>query len=89
METVSEETENKKIQSRKFSVWLVWLILCIILLGVCSVILIINKGENEPVINLVKQILGYFFSISMMYLGVNVGQKIGLSFADALKTKGE
>lgn len=77
MET--KETEpTKKIDSRKFLVWLIWLLICIVV-GVYTFIV---KDES-----LLTKVLEYFFALSMMYLGVNVGQKGVLAIADALKNK--
>lgn len=77
MET--KETEpTKKTDSRKFLVWLIWLLICIVV-GVYTFIV---KDER-----LLTKVLEYFFALSMMYLGVNVGQKGVLAIADALKNK--
>jgi hypothetical protein len=77
MET--KETEpTKKTDSRKFLVWLIWLLICVVI-GVYTFIV-----KNEA---LLTKVLEYFFALSMMYLGVNVGQKGVLAIADALKNK--
>ena len=77
MET--KETEpTKKTDSRKFLVWLIWLLICIVV-GVYTFIV---KDAS-----LLTKVLEYFFALSMMYLGVNVGQKGVLAIADALKHK--
>lgn len=77
MET--KETEpTKKTDSRKFLVWLIWLLICIAI-GIYTFIV-----KNET---LLTKTLEYFFALSMMYLGVNVGQKGVLAIADALKNK--
>lgn len=73
----STET-SKKTDSRKFVIWLVWLIITLAM----SVYTFIAKD-----ITLLEKVLGWFFTLSMMYLGVNVGQKGALAFADALKNK--
>lgn len=73
----STET-SKKTDSRKFIVWLVWLIIALAI----SVYTFIAKDTA-----LLEKVLGWFFTLSMMYLGVNVGQKGALAFADALKNK--
>ena len=73
----STET-SKKTDSRKFIVWLVWLLIALAI----SVYTFIAK---DPA--LLEKVLGWFFTLSMMYLGVNVGQKGALAFADALKNK--
>lgn len=71
-------TTTKKIDSRKFVIWLVWLLICIVV-GIYTFIV-----KNEV---LFTKVLEYFFALSMMYLGVNVGQKGIYAFADALKNK--
>lgn len=68
----------KKTDSRKFVVWLVWLVIALAI-GVYAFI------AKDTV--LLEKVLGWFFTLSMMYLGVNVGQKGALAFADALKNK--
>lgn len=74
-----EKTQmNSKLSSRKFVVWLVWLLLT----AGTVVYMFISKDST-----LVEKALGRFFTLSMMYLGVNVGQKGALAFADALKNK--
>ena len=73
----STET-SKKTDSRKFIVWLVWLIIALAI----GVYAFIAKDTA-----LLEKVLGWFFTLSMMYLGVNVGQKGALAFADALKNK--
>ncbi len=73
----STET-SKKTDSRKFVVWLVWLVIALAI-GVYTFI------AKDTV--LLEKVLGWFFTLSMMYLGVNVGQKGALAFADALKNK--
>lgn len=73
----STET-SKKTDSRKFIVWLVWLLIALAI----SVYTFITKDSV-----LLEKVLSWFFILSMMYLGVNVGQKGALAFADALKNK--
>ena len=73
----STET-SKKTDSRKFIVWLVWLLIALAI----SIYTFIAKDSE-----LLEKVLGWFFTLSMMYLGVNVGQKGALAFADALKNK--
>lgn len=73
----STET-SKKMDSRKFIVWLVWLLIALAI----SIYTFIAKDSV-----LLEKVLGWFFTLSMMYLGVNVGQKGALAFADALKNK--
>ena len=69
---------SKKTDSRKFVVWLVWLVIALAI----GVYTFIAKDSA-----LLEKVLGWFFTLSMMYLGVNVGQKGALAFADALKNK--
>jgi hypothetical protein len=59
-------------------VWLVWLLIALAI----GVYTFIAKDST-----LLEKVLGWFFTLSMMYLGVNVGQKGALAFADALKNK--
>lgn len=74
----SNSTSQKKTDSRKFIVWLVWLLITLAI----GVYTFIAKDST-----LLEKVLGWFFTLSMMYLGVNVGQKGALAFADALKNK--
>ena len=75
---MSSTETSKKTDSRKFIVWIVWLIIAFVI----SVYTFIAKDTA-----LLEKVLGWFFTLSMMYLGVNVGQKGALAFADALKNK--
>lgn len=75
---MSSTETSKKTDSRKFVVWLVWLLIALAI----GVYTFIAKDSA-----LLEKVLGWFFSLSMMYLGVNVGQKGALAFADALKNK--
>lgn len=84
-----EQEKGKKTDSRKFVVWIVWLIITILVIGWCALVMIITKQIQDTLINLFLKALSYFFAISMMYLGVNVGQKVGLAFADKLMPKEE
>ena len=79
--------ETKKTDSRKFVVWLTWLIILVI--AWCAVVMIVTKQIVESLVSLAEKTLAWFFAVSMMYLGVNVGQKVGFAFADALTTKYE
>ena len=74
----SNSTSQKKTDSRKFIVWLIWLLIVIAI----SVYTFIVKNAS-----LLEKVLEWFFILSMMYLGVNVGQKGALAVADALKNK--
>ena len=85
----NEVKETKKKDSRKFLVWLTWLFVTILVIAWCAIVMIITKTIAETMISLAEKVLCYFFAISMMYLGVNVGQKMGFAFADALTAKYE
>lgn len=89
-EEVGNKLETtKKMTSRKFIVWIVWLVLSVLLVAFCITITFITKSSSDNSISLLEKILGYFFAISMMYLGMNVGQKVGLSFAEKPSEKTE
>lgn len=71
-----EKTQtDSKLSSRKFVVWLVWLVIT----AGTVVYMFIAKDSA-----LVEKTLDSFFYISMMYLGMNVGQKVGFAISDAL-----
>ena len=76
MNSTDTSGTQKKTDSRKFLVWLVWLLIAIAI-GVYTFI----TKESE----LLENTLDHLFVISMMYLGVNVGQKGVLAIADAIK----
>ena len=76
MSSTDTSGTQKKTDSRKFIVWLVWLLIAIAI-GVYTFI----TKESE----LLENTLDHLFVISMMYLGVNVGQKGVLAIADAIK----
>jgi len=79
-----EEKETKKTDSRKFVVWLTWLIITLLVIAWCAVVMIATKQIVDSLVSLAEKALSWFFAISMMYLGVNVGQKVGLAFAEKL-----
>jgi len=79
-----DEKENKKTDSRKFVVWLTWLVITVLVIVWCAVVMIATKQIVNSLVSLAEKTLAWFFAISMMYLGVNVGQKVGLAFADKL-----
>ena len=79
-----EEKETKKTDSRKFVVWLTWLVITILVIAWCAVVMIVTKQIVDSLVSLAEKTLAWFFAISMMYLGVNVGQKVGLAFAEKL-----
>ena len=79
-----DEKETKKTDSRKFTVWLTWLIITILVIVWCALVMIATKQIVDSLVSLAEKTLAWFFAISMMYLGVNVGQKVGLAFAEKL-----
>ena len=72
--------ENKsaesKMTSRKFLVWLVWLLITVAVFVISFI-----KDDSKEIINSVIQ---DFFIISVTYLGVNGIQKVGGYVSDAL-----
>jgi uncharacterized protein YacL len=68
--------------SRKFVVWIVFGILTALVSALIVVDIIVTKSISESMGDLLKTSLTYFFWISLAYLGVNVGQKIGLNLTD-------
>lgn len=88
MSTEVEVTENtSKLQSRKFIVWLVWLVITVLVIAFCTATMIVTRQIVESLTLLIEKTLAWFFAISMMYLGVNVGQKVGVALADSINTK--
>jgi len=74
-----ENTENKnKMTSRKFLVWITWLILMI---GIIVLSFVRNTGDD-----LISSALQDFFFVSITYLGVNGVQKVGFAVSDALSS---
>lgn len=71
--------EEKKMTSRKFLVWIVWVIITI---GI--VVLSFFKKDSD---DLVKTGLQDLFFISLTYLGVNGIQKVGFAVSDAISSK--
>lgn len=86
---MEENETTKKKESRKFFVWIIWLVVTLVVVAWCTVVMIFTKQLADSIVSLLEKILCYFFAISMMYLGVNVGQKMGFAFADALTAKYE
>lgn len=85
---MADTTEKQsKLKSRKFIVWIVWGVIttAVVALGLLEVV----KNGTDNSADLIKAVLGYFFGVSMLYLGVNVGQKIGLNLTDYLSDKSE
>lgn len=74
-----ENTENKnKMTSRKFLVWITWLILMI---GIIVLSFVRKTGDD-----LISSALQDFFFVSITYLGVNGVQKVGFAVSDALSS---
>ena len=65
--------------SRKFLVWVVWVIITI---GI--IVLSFFKKDSD---DLVKTGLQDLFFISLTYLGVNGIQKVGFAVSDAISSK--
>ncbi len=80
---------SDKLQSRKFTVWLVWLIIAALVLAVLGISVIVTKNTNEKLIDLFSNTLQNFFVISAIYLGVNVLQKGAFAIADVFTAKKE
>ena len=77
--TEEKTIEEKKMTSRKFLVWIVWVIITI---GI--VVLSFFKKDSD---DLVKTGLQDLFFISLTYLGVNGIQKVGFAVSDAISSK--
>lgn len=86
---MKEEEKSNKMQSRKFVVWVVWLVLAVAIIVSSTVIMVILHEVNDILVTTTEKVLSWFFYISMMYLGVNVGQKAAFALSDALKKKQE
>ena len=84
-----EEEKKSKLESRKFMVWLIWLMIAIAVIAYCVTVVIVTKEATETMGTLLEKVLGWFFGISMMYIGCNAGQKVGLNIAEAMKEKKE
>lgn len=85
----SEEKETSKLHSRKFIVWLVWLTISVLVLGFCTVVMIITQNIMDSMMSLIEKTLGWFFSISLCYISVNGLQKVGFAVTDAFVEKKE
>ena len=75
-----------KLKSRKFAVWIVWLIITILVILFCTVVMIVTHNITQELTSLIEKVLGWFFAISMMYLGVNAGQKAAFAIGDAISS---
>lgn len=65
------EEKKEKLKSRKFFVFIVWIVITIGILTFC----IITKGNSQ----IMEKVLEYLFWVSIAYIGGNVGQKVGLA----------
>ena len=77
---------DEKLKSRKFVVWIVWLVLTVLVLLFCTVVMIITHSITTELTNLIEKVLDWFFAVSMMYLGVNAGQKAAYAIGDAISS---
>ncbi len=92
---MSEEKESgtggkekaSKFQSRKFLVWIVWGVITFVVTVVVIICCIKNILEAKTAIELLSAVIQDFFYISLLYLGVNAGQKIGFAVSDAIANK--
>lgn len=85
-ETESEE-KSSKFQSRKFLVWMIWGIITLITAVVVVICCVKKLIEAQTAIELLQAVIQDFFYISLLYLGVNTGQKIGFAVSDAIASK--
>lgn len=85
-ETETEE-KSSKFQSRKFLVWMVWGAITLITTVIVVICCIKKLIEAQTAIELLQAVIQDFFYISLLYLGVNAGQKIGFAVSDAIASK--
>lgn len=83
------EQNDSKMTSRKFVVWLVWLVLTIFVTVFSVVVMVVSQTMPDTLTGLIEKVLGWFFAVSMMYLGMNAGQKAAFALSDAISTKTE
>lgn len=82
-----EKEKSSKFQSRKFLVWVVWGVITFVVAAVVVICCIKNILEAKTAIELLTAVIQDFFYISLLYLGVNAGQKIGFAVSDAIAGK--
>lgn len=82
---MTEEETQTKLKSRKFIVWMVWLVLTVLILAFSIGVMIVTKTMPETLTGLIEKELGWFFAVSMMYLGMNAGQKTAFALSDAIR----
>lgn len=85
----TEEKTKKKLESRKFVVWLVWCIIAVVIVLYSIAVVVITKDFTETLGTMLEKVLGWFFGVSMLYIGANAGQKVGFAFADAMSVNKE
>lgn len=86
-ELTEEEKAKKKTDSRKFVVWITWVVIAVAILIVGAIVMIASRSFPTEVIELVKLVLEYLFYISLVYLGVNGITKVGFAISDAISGK--
>jgi hypothetical protein len=80
-----EKTEStSKLQSRKFLVWMIWCIIAVANIIIDGIVIIVTRSITAEMVSLTEKVLGWFFAISMMYLGMNVTQKVGYAVSNAI-----
>lgn len=84
---MTEEETQTKLKSRKFIVWMVWLVLTVLILSFSIGVMIVTKTMPETLTELIEKELGRFFDVSMMYLGMNAGQKAAFALSNAIRSK--
>lgn len=82
---MTEEETQTKLKSRKFIVWTVWLVLTVLILVLSIGVMIVTQTMPETLTGLIEKELGWFFAVSMMYLGMNAGQKAAFAISDAIR----
>ena len=82
-----EDKQKKKTNSRKFIVWISFTLLTFFIVIGSGITAAIVKGISDKVVELIEKTLSSYCVVSSLYLGCNVGQKVGIAFADNLATK--
>lgn len=86
-ELTEEEKTKKKTDSRKFVVWITWVVIAVVTLIVGAIVMIASKSFPTEIVDLITLVLGYLFYISLVYLGVNGITKVGFAISDAIACK--
>lgn len=81
------EEKTNKLQSRKFVVWLVWTILSCLILVICGAVVLITKSAPDSIMTLIEKVITSYLAVSLIYLGVNAGQKVGFAVSEAIQSK--